>query len=237
MRPRAVKEKIESSMAHYWGGIKELVERYFAKPRPVEQDIYWLRVTIYKEIKAVPKILPILKDQYPKLDREVDRHIYEGIAYELADEIKHFRLLADTLEWLTGERVYADQCSPSPEQTKLEELRTTIKDDLGLAPHLNVAHETVFASVMGTISGGELEKRVARAYRQVYSDEVKHYRLGWKELQAQDLDAEQLERIMRANRTVARQYLVMRNELFGNVLSQARLAEIDQKKIQPYRPQ
>ena len=236
MRPGAVKEKIESSMDHYWGGLKELVELYFAKPRPVEQDITWLRVTAYKEIKAIPKILPILRDQYPKLDREVDRHLYEGIAYELADEIKHYRLLADMLEWLTGEKVYADQCSPSSEQTRLEELRMTLKDDLGLAPHLNVAHETVFASVMGKISGGELEKKVARAYRQVYSDEVKHYRLGWKELQAQSLDEAQLERIITANRTVARQYLVMRNELFGNILTQARLEEIDQKKIQPYRP-
>ena len=231
-----IKERIESDFELYWGGIKELVEGYFSKSRPVEQDVYWIKVTLYKEIKAIPKILPVLKDQFAKLDREVDRHVYEGIAYELADEVKHFRLLADTLEWLTGERVYADQCFPSPEQTRLEELRKTLKDDLSLAPHLNVAHETIFASVMKTISGGELEKKIARSYKQVFSDELNHYKLGWKELQAGRLNDDQLKRVVGANRKVARQYLVMRNELFGNPLSKNRLKEIDEGKIRSYRP-
>ena len=230
------KEKIESSLDYYWGGIKELVEKYFSQPRPMDQDVFWLRVTLYKEIKSVPKILPVLQDQYSKLDQEVDRHLYEGIAYELADEIKHYRLLADTLEWLTGQKVIANQCSPSPEQTKLEELRKNLAEDLRMAPHLNVAHETVFASVMKNISGGELEKRIADSYRQVFSDEVNHYELGWKELQAGHLDGEKLERIITANKKVARQYLVMRNELFGNVLSEARLNEIDRGRVESYRP-
>jgi len=236
MRYPKVKDRIESSLDHYWGGIKELVDRYFSQPRPMERDVYWLRVSLYKEIKSVPKILPVLRDQYFKLDREIDRHLYEGMAYELADEVKHYRLLADTLEWLTGEKVVADQCSPSHEQTKLEELRKNLVEDLRLAPHLNVAHETVFASVMKNISGGELEKRIANSYRQVFSDEVNHYKLGWKELQAGHLDDEQLERIISANKQVGRQYLVMRNELFGNVLSQERLKEIDQGSIESYRP-
>ena len=231
-----VKERVESSLDHYWGGIKELIEQYFSKPRPMEQDVYWLKVTMYKEIKAVPKILPVLREQYFKLDRDLDRHLYEGMAYELADEVKHYRLLADTLEWLTGEKAYADRCSASPEQTKLVELRKNLVNDLRLAPHLNVAHETVFASVMKNISGGALEKRIAKAYRHVFTDEVNHYKLGWKELKASHLDNEQLERVITANKQVARQYLVMRNELFGNVLSQKRLEEIDHRNIQSYRP-
>lgn len=235
--PRAaVKETIESAAEHYWGGIKELVEKYFSRPRPMERNIYWIKVTLYKEIKAVPKILAILGEQYPQLDRKVDRTIYEGLAYELADEIKHYRLLADAFEWLTGGKVCADECSPSPEQIKLEELRKTLAPDLGLVPHVNVAHETVFASVMKRISGGELEKRVARAYGQVYSDEVKHYSLGWKELSLKNLEPGQLERLVGATQKVARQYLVMRNELFGNVLSEKRLQEIDRRKVEPYRP-
>ena len=229
-------EAIESSLQYYWGGIKELVERYFARPRSLDKDIYWIRVTLYKEIRSIPRILPVLGRFYRWIDRRMDRHIYEGIAYELADEVKHYRLLADILEWATGNGVYADQCSASPEQTRLEGLRKSLRSDLGLAPHLDVAHETVFDSIMKGISGGELEQRIARAYREIYSGETKHYRLGWKELKAQSLSNEQLKRVISANKKVARQYLIMRNELFGNLLSERRLREIDSGKVQPYRP-
>jgi hypothetical protein len=236
MRYKEIKQDIESPMEHSWGGLKELVGLYFSKPRPVEQDLFWLKVTQYKEIKAIPKILGLLGDQFPQIDREVDRRIYEGLAYELADEVKHYRLLADIMEGMTGERVIADKCPTSPEQSNLEELRKTLRDDLNLAPHLNVAHETVFASVMKNVTGGPLEKKVAGAYKHIYSDELKHYRMGWKELQASNLDSEQIERIKQANKRVARQYLVMRNELFGQPLSKERLQEIDAGKIQSYRP-
>jgi len=236
MRYAKVKEKVESSIEHYWGGIKELVERYYSRPRPVEQELYWIKVSVYKEIKAIPKILPILGEQFARLDRGLDRRLYEGLAYEMADEIKHYRLLADIVEWLTKEKVTPDQCGPSPEQTKLEELRKALKDDLALVPHLNVAHETVFASAVQSISGGPLEKKIAAAYRQVYRDELKHYSLGWKELQTQELDESQIERVTRANKTVARQYLVMRNDLFGYPISESRMKEIDQGKVRPCRP-
>lgn len=236
MRYAGVKEKVESSIEHYWGGIKELVEVYYSRARRLEQELYWLKVSVYKEIKAIPKILPILGEQFSRLDRGLDRRLYEGLAYEMADEIKHYRLLADIVEWLTKEKVYPAQCGPSPEQTKLEELRKALKDDLALAPHLNVAHETVFASVVKNISGGPLEKKIAGAYRQVYRDELKHYSLGWKELETLELDEAKFERIIQANRTVSRQYLVMRNELFGYPISENRLKEIDQGKVRPYRP-
>jgi hypothetical protein len=236
MHHTKVKERVESSIEHYWGGIKELVEVYYSRPRPVEQELYWIKVSVYKEIKAIPKILPILGEQFLQLDRGVDRRLYEGLAYEMADEIKHYRLLAEIVEWLTKGKVSPDQCGPSPEQTRLEELRRALKDDLGLVPHLNVAHETVFASAVKNIAGGPLEKKIAAAYRQVYRDELKHYSLGWKELESQELDDGQIERVALANKTVARQYLVMRNEMFGHPISQSRLNEIDEGKVEPYRP-
>ncbi len=40
MRYPRVKESVESSLENYWGEIKELVQQYFSKPRPVEQDVY-----------------------------------------------------------------------------------------------------------------------------------------------------------------------------------------------------
>lgn len=229
-------EMIESSLENYWGGTRQLVEEYFSRPMSLEQNVYWLKVTLYKEIKSVTKILPKLAELYPKIDRGFDRYAYEGLAYELADEVKHYRLLADILEWLTGEKIAADQCSPSPGQSSLEKLRKDLQEDLDLVPHINVSHEMVFDSVMSGISGGELQERLARAYGEIYSDEIHHYQLGWHELKTQRLNEEQIERLIAANRKVARGYLLMRNELFGNVLSEEQLKGIDAGKVRPYRP-
>lgn len=229
-------EIIESALENYWGGTKRLVDEYFSRPRAIEQNVYWLKVTLYKEIKSVTKILPKLAELYPKIDRGFDRYSYEGLAYELADEVKHYRLLADIFEWLTKEKIAADQCSPSPEQTQLENLRKKIQEDLDLVPHLNVSHEMVFDSVMSRISGGELQERLARAYGEIYSDEIHHYQLGWHEFESRSLDKAEIERLIAANRKVARQYLVMRNELFGHILSEEQLREIDSGKVEPYRP-
>jgi hypothetical protein len=236
MKHHPYQELIESSLENYWGGTRQLVEEYFSRPTPLEQNVYWLKVTLYKEIKSVTKILPKLAELYPKIDRGFDRYAYEGLAYELADEVKHYRLLADIYEWLTGEKIAADQCAPSPGQTQLEKLRKDIQEDLDLVPHLNVSHEMVFDSVMSRISGGDLQERLARAYGEIYGDEIHHYQLGWDELKAQELDQAQLDKLIAANRKVARQYLVMRNELFGHVLSDEQLKDIDAGKVRPYRP-
>jgi hypothetical protein len=231
---------IEGSLQYTWGGIKELVEKYFSKPRPLEKDMDWIKVTLYKEIHSVPRILPQITNLYDKIDIEIDRHSYEDIAYELADEVKHYRLLADIFEWATGEKISPRDCHPSSQQTKLEQLRdrkaSPLWNDLSLVPHLNVAHECTFASVMKDITGGALEKRIASAYREIYRDEIHHYQLGWREIEAIDLKNDDAEKVIQAHLKVGRQYLVMRNELFGNTLSEQRLREIDRREVAPYRP-
>jgi hypothetical protein len=234
------KDKIESSLQYYWGGTKELVERYFSKPRPIEKDLDWIRVTLYKEIHSVPRILPQVTDLYDKIDVEIDRHQYEDIAYELADEVKHYRLLADIFDWASGQKISPRECAPSPQQKKLEELRdkkaSPLWKDLYLIPHLNVSHECVFASVMKDITGGELEKKIASAYEEIYRDEIHHYQLGWREIEAVNLTSEDLEKVIAAHLKIARQYLVMRNELFNLALPEERIQEIDRGKVIPYRP-
>jgi hypothetical protein len=60
--------------------------------------------------------------------------------------------------------------------------------------------------------------------------------MGWHELKNQSLDQAQVERLIAANKKVARAYLVMRNELFGHILSEEQLRGIDAGKVCPYRP-
>lgn len=234
------RETIESRLDGYWGGIRELIGTYFSQPRPLEKDAAWIRVTLYKEIRSIPRILPQITSLYDQVDVAIDRHHYEDLAYELADEVKHYRLLADILDWATGGKITPGECKPSPEQLRLEELRerkdSLIWNDLWLVPHLNVAHECVFASVMKEIQGEELERRIASAYSEIFADEIRHYQIGWEEIRELRLEEAQVERVIQANRKVARQYLVMRNELFGSPLSEKRLNEIDLGKVEPYRP-
>src|SRR4030095_49044 len=113
----------EEIFTRYWGGHVEVVTAFFSRPRPREQLIAWLDLQLYKEIHVVPGKAQALIDMYEKLDDEAERGEYEAEAYELADEIRHYRLLADIRESITGKKLKATETRPTAEQLKLEAVR------------------------------------------------------------------------------------------------------------------
>src|SRR5947208_4515948 len=82
---------VEGVFHQYWGGHYEVVETFFGQPRPRQQLIAWLELQLYKEIHVVPGKARELIDLYERLDAEVERGELEAEAYELADEIQHYR--------------------------------------------------------------------------------------------------------------------------------------------------
>ena len=115
--------EVDDIFSRYWGGHHEVVSTFFSQPRPQEQLVAWLDVQLYKEIHVVPPKAQALIDMYDKLDTEVERSEYEAEAYEMADEIQHYRLLADIRELVTGKRLKATEAKATPEQVKLEGVR------------------------------------------------------------------------------------------------------------------
>ncbi len=234
-------KEVEDTFAKYWGGHFEVVTTFFAKPRPREQLIAWLDLQLYKEIHVVPGKAQALIDLYDKLDAEVERGDYEAEAYEMADEIQHYRLLADIRELITGKRLKATEAKPTPEQLKLEAVRRKYAERAppvravgGFSPGGGVA----FAAAGSMIEGGPIERLLAQAFKIIYRQELTHYnqrRLGFERL-AHDSDPAQHREALQYARELARQHFILRNESFSYPLSPERVAEIDAGKVTPYVP-
>lgn len=233
--------EVEAVFSKYWGGHFEVVTTFFAKPRARERLIAWLDLQLYKEIHVVPGKAQALIDMYDKLDVEVERGEYEAEAYELADEIQHYRLLADIRELITGKRLKATEAAPTPEQRKLEAVRRKysaqgplVRAVGGFSPGGGVA----FAAAGSMIDGGPIERQLAQAFRIIYRQELAHYnqrRLVFDRL-VHDSDPATCTEALQYARELARQHFILRNESFSHPLSPERVAEIDAGKVTPYVP-
>jgi len=233
--------QVEAVFTRYWGGHFEVVTTFFAKPRAREQLIAWLDLQLYKEIHVVPGKAQALIDMYDKLDAEVERGDYEAEAYELADEIQHYRLLADIRELITGKKLKAAEAAPTPEQLKLEAVRSKydgkgalVKAVGGFSP----GGGTAFAAAGTMIDGGPIERQLAQAFRIIYRQELAHYnqrRLVFDRL-AHDSEPSEYAQALQYARELARQHFILRNESFSFPLNSERVAEIDAGKVTPYIP-
>ncbi|TMA90550.1 MAG: hypothetical protein E6J74_23650 [Deltaproteobacteria bacterium] len=234
--------EVEGIFTRYWGGHFEVVTTFFSRPRPREQLIAWLDLQLYKEIHVVPGKAQALIDMYEKLDGEVERAEYEAEAYEMADEIQHYRLLADIRELITGTRLKATEAKPTREQVRLEEVRrkySTSKSPLvravsGFSPGGGVA----FAAAGCMIDGGPVERLLAEAFKIIFRQEHVHYhqrRLVFDRL-AQESDPSEYREALEFARELARQHFILRNESFSYPLEPDRVKEIDLGKVVPYAP-
>ncbi len=234
--------EVEGIFTQYWGGHFEVVTTFFSRPRPREQLIAWLDLQLYKEIHVVPRKAQALIEMYEKLDGEVERAEYEAEAYEMADEIQHYRLLADIRELVTGARLKATEAKPTKEQLRLEELRrkySTSQSPLvravsGFSPGGGVA----FAAAGSMVDGGPIERLLAEAFKIIYRQEHVHYhqrRSAFDRL-AQESDPSEYREALEYTRELARQHFILRNESFSYPLSPERVTEIDAGKVVPYSP-
>ena len=84
------------------------------------------------------------------------------------------------------------------------------------------------------ITGGELEQRIAGAFEIIFGDEVGHMKTGAEGLRRVVKTDEQWDKAKGMTREIARPRVRMRNEMFGHPLSEERLREIDEGKIEPF---
>jgi hypothetical protein len=233
--------EVERVFHQYWGGHYEVVETFFGRPRPREQLVAWLELQLYKEIHVVPGKVRELLAMYEQLDQGVERGALEAEAYELADEIQHYRLLADILELLTGQRRPALSYRPTPAQTALEDVRRKyagsgplVKAVGGFEP----GGGTAFAAAGSLIDGGPVERLLAEAFKVIYAQERQHYhknRLLF-DRQARAADPREYPEALQYARELARQHFLLRNDSFGSPLSAERVAQIDAGEVVPYAP-
>lgn len=232
--------------ARYWAGEAEVVRAYFSRPHTKEQDIRWLKLQCYKEINGSGLVGPDgliegpikrLAEAFPKVDREIDRHEFEEMIEGLYDEFKHYCLLADILDDLSGQKTNPHDLPQYPEDRKLTEMRWKCQETAGELGRFAVTFTEgggcgIFLAG-SQISGGELEQRIAAACKRIYDDEAGHMMAGVHGLERVAKTEEEWEKVKKMVREISLQRVRMRNEQFGFPLSQARLREIDEGKIEP----
>jgi hypothetical protein len=231
----------------YWAGEYEVVNTFFSRPRTAQEHIRWMRAQCWKEfwgtLDGEPnsitwRSLEELRELYGQLADPKARHKFLHVAEEMYEEFHHYSALADILDDLEGRHVPPEELESAAEDRKLTELRTRIAQTEGeLGSFVNKFSEGGGSSMYKAgmeIKGGELEQRIAAAFHVIFDDEIGHMQTGAEGLRRIIKTPEQWDKCKQLVRDVHRQRVRMRNDMFGNPLSEARLKEIDEGKIQPF---
>lgn len=239
-------ERLQCTAGRYWAGEAEVVRTYFSRPRTKEQEIQWLTLQCYKEMTGsgfpgrgglVQGPIEELRRMFPLIDIEVDRHEFLHVAEGLYEEFKHYTLMADLHDWLTGERIVPSRIEPLPEDRRLAELRLA-RRALGpvemAAVHFTEGGGSALFYAGKRISGGEFERRVAAACQTVWDDEVDHVAYRFREVAEAARTPEDWETVHRIVVEISWQRVVMRNEQFSFPLPPQRMAEIERGEIEPF---
>ena len=242
-RKREFRNELTRYASRFWAGEAEVAHTFFVAPRTGEEHLRWLRLQACKELQpradgVIIRLIDKLKGDYPSLEAGVDRHDMLYTMQFLEEEFRHYVLFADVIDHITGGQTTPEELAAYeyPEETKLRLLRVGLAEKHGpLARFASSFCEGGGASIYYEgmlMAGSDLNERIAFACKGVFDDEVDHAAHGAADLSgAADSDeAWALAREM--VESISEQRVRMRNEQFGFPLSEERLAEIADGRIE-----
>jgi hypothetical protein len=214
----------------YWEAEGEIAKRFFASKPSREDQIYWLKAQVWKELHPVDgyfngihKELSRLTDLFPQVDVGLDRHEFGYSLRQIVEEFNHYVLFADILEFLTGAPVGPSETVQLPAEKALGDARR------GYVAGGNPvdAAAVLFTEGWGArlfregakIHGGELERKIAHAMKLIYDDERDHFREAALQASAAIHSDADLARIVDAIVDVSRHRVEMRREMFRDAMT------------------
>jgi len=218
----------------YWETEATIVRQFF-KTKPTHEDhIFWLKAQLWKELHPVDgyftglhRELNNLAASFPEIDKTIERHQYHSLLEQLTQEFNHYVLMADVLEYLLGHPVSAKDTFQLPQEKKLGDIRRS---------YVNSGSAVDKAAVLVTegggarmfregrkLSGGRLERMIARAMEVVYHDEKNHYKEAAREAARAIRNKQDLARMKKAVQEVSLQRVYMRNEMFKEPLTRSEI--------------
>lgn len=237
-----------------WAGEAEVVRSYWTSPvRTRETDLRWLRVQCRKEFwdsfADVQKGLYLepldrLRDAFPRIDIEVDRHEILEIAEMFLAEFSHYVAFADVYDALRREGEpkmnphMLREAGDLPENAELARVRAEHRRRHG-ALGLRACEITeggycaLFSEGMQLAGRGGVDELIARACRSVYDDEFEHMLRGIVGLDEETLRPADWQLLCELTREQMQSRIHMRNAQFSHPLSEARVQEIFAGRIQP----
>ena len=236
MTERDYAEEMIAVARPYWAAEAEITRRFFAGSPDREAFLRYLRAAVYKELNPVIGYGPSdgyanglhmefsgLIDRFDKLDRDEDRRAMLARLRMMTEEFEHYVVLAEVLEFALGRPLTPDDPEQLGEDRKLNEMRRRYVESgdscLNAAMGLTEGGGSSSFGVAASLSGGELEERLARAMKVIYTDEANHYQSAAKTAAALVSSSDDLERMKTAIREISRQRVEMRYEMFSEPMS------------------
>jgi hypothetical protein len=240
------KKELTEILANYAAGNAEIVRTYFSCPRSREQDISWLKCQAARELTTAWKFLDNLKDLKPHFEMSLKRSDYENLAHAFIEELEHYRLFVGILEEELDAKINVDELltigvwsdnDRFPENTKKaqfeKQLRTSRNDMAKIALGIGEGGGSGWLIGLSRITGGRLEQRIAQVAKEIAADEMFHGPIHIAAASRRIKTEDELEDAKQLLAQYLHFHLRMKNEQFGYPLSNGRLEEIDQGKVQP----
>jgi len=250
-RERA-QEVLRGILERYTAGEGAVVRKFFSTPRTNEEYLEVVLRQIGREVQ-IAHWLPKVAQMGADLERGVGRWELYHVLEQCADEIKHHALLADIAEWLAGRKLTAEELRKYEVNAFWDE---TVDDYYLHNPHLPEAARMVDVTreqMEGTpqpiwkgvvkiseggggaafveasrLSGDEFQRRFAAAMGEIATDEMGHGPEQVQRFVQERVNSEQdLEIAARALMAIMAQHLRVRNEIYGNPLTEDQLRSYD----------
>lgn len=240
--------EIEDAVARFRAGEAEVARTFFSAPHPLDQHVKWLKEQVSRELRNLREISAgELAEQVSRVDRGFSR---EDIVAELREhyyETRHYAMLADVLEGISGEPVdwkaldaerAGSSWSVSTHQNGAEHRRRVEWSALsplhGAAGSFNSGGAGSVAYGLIGIEGDVYEDLLSETGKMVIHDEMAHGGVAGRHplyhlVRSHDDAAIALD-IIREYSTIR---LHGRNFQFGYPLSEARVAAIIRGEIEP----
>ncbi|MFQ5902897.1 MAG: hypothetical protein ACE5JO_04330 [Candidatus Binatia bacterium] len=225
---------------------------YFSRKRTKEDDIRWLTLQAARELGTASRLLYNAPSMFDEIEVSVDRHEFEGAIRSIYEEVRHYRLLVDILESLSGQKVNPKAILPYagtlkerkghpelPAMTEEIEVTKRLHEQYGDLAEVALSFfegggAAIFYSGSRILeypyisySNGEVEKKIAEAMKVIFEDEMRHGPIHIPEAAKKIRTDEDFLLIKRIVEAKARAHLRLRNETFDYPLTENRMKEID----------
>ena len=253
------RDEIKAIVAQYAAGEAEVVRAYFASSHSNEEHLDVLLRQMGREFQTVHWLHRAVA-MIDEVDVTVDRHDFAEFLEQIAEETEHYVILADLADWVSGRKLAGEELhrfevyarvEPNlpperyanpllPEATRMAEVAKHLVDEVGHRWGTEIVRLTegggggAFVEC-ARLHGDPFRDRLAEAMRRILEDEIKHgpERVDGFVERWVDTD-EALETTCRWLHRFMAQHVRVRNEIWGNPLSDDRLAAIDRGEIQPF---
>ena len=250
---RDMMSELSHFVERFAAGEAEVARTFLTAPHEPADHVPWLRHQCYRELRGpgllkrhqsrTDWVIENVNSGLPAAESREGRAEFDRQLGQIREEFAHFRLYADILEDITGSPVLMRDIEglELASDRRVEEVRARLMADDQHLAHLAYGvveggGAGIFHAAAALETDDPLLGRIRDAGRAIYDDEVGHGENNAGDVAA-SLSAEgDFEKLRAMVVEISQERLRMRAEMFGIEISEERIVEITDGKIEPLAP-